>query len=172
MDPESTKLLLTTTAVFTGVAAVALLIMMGMMIGVYRSARLLQQRSNRFMDRLEPLVASTQSAVEDLRAQTGPVLADVRRLTESGRKQMDRLDELVDDVHASARLQIQRIDGSVEDCLRKVDETSEALRKAVLGPVRRIHGVAAAVSAVLDHLGGARRRPTVDKATIDEEMFI
>jgi hypothetical protein len=53
----------------------------------------------------------------------------------------------------------------------RVHDTTEAVQKTVLVPVRQVRAVAAAFGAIVGSLN-ARRRPTVDQATLDEEMFI
>ncbi len=53
MDRE--LLLLYIMATFTGVAAIALVIMAGMVLGMYRSSKAMRERAVRFMDKCEPL---------------------------------------------------------------------------------------------------------------------
>ena len=98
----------------------------------------------------------------------GPAL---KKLTETGKTQVDRVDVLLTDLQSAAKTTFERVDQSLAVNLRRVDETTEAVQNTVLKPVRQIRGMAAAVDATLRHLSG-RNRPTVDRATIDEEMFI
>jgi methyl-accepting chemotaxis protein len=165
-------LLLYTMAAFTGVAAISLVAMAGMVFGMYRSSKLMRERVTSFMDKVEPLADSARQTLDETREQTKGILADVKELTASGRKQMAAVESLLDDLSQTARLQAERVDGGVEMTLRRVNETTEIVQKTILEPIRQIRGVVSAVTAVLEHLSGASRRPTPDRATSDEEMFI
>jgi methyl-accepting chemotaxis protein len=170
MDRE--LLLLYTMAAFTGVAAISLVAMAGMVFGMYRSSKLMRERVTSFMDKVEPLADSARQTLDETREQTKGILADVKELTASGRKQMAAVESLLDDLSQTARLQAERVDGGVEMTLRRVNETTEIVQKTILEPIRQIRGVVSAVTAVMEHLSGASRRPTPDRATSDEEMFI
>lgn len=170
MDRE--LLLLYTMAAFTGVAAISLVVMAGMVFGMYRSSKLMRERVTAFMDKLEPLADSARRTLDDTRDQTKEILVDVKELTASGRKQMATVESLLTDLSQTARLQVERVDGGVETTLRRVNETTEIVQKTILEPIRQVRGVVSAVTAVLEHLSGASRRPTPDRATSDEEMFI
>jgi hypothetical protein len=84
---------------------------------------------------------------------------------------MQRVETLLTDVQNAARLSFERVDHSLQQNLARVDETAAAVQNTVLVPVRQARAVAAAVDAVIRHLAG-RKRPTVDRVTLDEEMFI
>jgi len=170
MDRE--LLLLYTMAAFTGVAAIALVAMAGMVFGMYRSSKLMQARATSFMDKVEPLAESARQTLDETRAQTKDILVDVKEITASGRKQMATVESLLNDLSQTARLQAERVDGGVEMTLRRVNETTAIVQKTILEPIRQVRGVVSAVTAVLEHLSGASRRPTPDRATSDEEMFI
>jgi methyl-accepting chemotaxis protein len=170
MDRE--RLLLYTMAAFTGVAAISLVAMAGMVFGMYRSSKLMRERVTSFMDKVEPLADSARQTLDETREQTKGILADVKELTASGRKQKAAVESLLDDLSQTARLQAERVDGGVEMTLRRVNETTEIVQKTILEPIRQIRGVVSAVTAVMEHLSGASRRPTPDRATSDEEMFI
>jgi hypothetical protein len=168
---ERELLLLYIMAAFTGVAAVALVIMAGMMFGVYRAASLIRRQSSDFFSEWQPLAGEARKAVEELRYSSGELLADMRALTASSRKQMDKVDVILTDLSESARVQLGRIDKSLQENLEKFEETAAAVQQTVMTPVRQAHGIAAAINAFLGHLA-AGRRPRVDQATLDEEMFI
>ena len=171
MDSNSQQLLLTTMAVFTGVAAVALIIQMAFLFGIYRAVKALQERSSAFMDRWEPVADSSMKTLEQLREQTNEILQKLSELTDSTKAQIDKVDSILSDVSEFSKTQLGRVDHTVEGALRKLNETSEALQNTLLAPVRQVRAMVAALSAIVESLFG-RRRQTVDRATTDEEMFI
>ena len=173
MEQNQVDLLLKIMTAFTGVAAVALLLMLGMMFGMFRTIRELRDRTTVFLDRWEPMADTAQKAVQEFREKSSPILDDVKALTEKGQTQMVKIDAILTDLQATTKLQIERVDHSVQKNIDRIEETAELVQKTILVPVRQIRAVAAGVDAALKHLSGfRRRRPTVDQATIDEEMFI
>ncbi len=171
MDSNSQQLLLTTMAVFTGVAAVALIIQMAFLFGIYRAVKALQERSSAFMDRWEPVADSSMKTLEQLREQTNEILGKISELTDSTKAQIDKVDSILSDVSEFSKKQLGRVDHTVEGALQKLNETSEALQNTLLTPVRQVRAMVSALSAIVESLFG-RRRQTVDRATTDEEMFI
>ncbi len=158
-------------AVFTGVAAVALLIMMAAMVAIWFSMNKLTKRSMLMMDRLEPLAETARRTLEETRSESTEILANVKTLTARGQTQMDQIDSLLNDLSDNARVQFARIDDTLQTTMGRVNDTTAAVQKTIIQPIRQVRAVTAAVTAVIDHLAGARRQ-TVDKATLDEEMFI
>ena len=164
-------LLLYIMAVFTAVAAVALVIQMLFLLGMYRSTKILRERATAFMDRWEPLADQAQKTLEQVRVQSDQILKKVEGLADQSKVQLDKVDALLTDVSQATRVQMERIDRAMAETVDRVHQTTDALQKTVLVPVRQIRAVAAALGAVLGSLN-SRRRPTVDQVTLDEEMFI
>jgi hypothetical protein len=86
-------------------------------------------------------------------------------------EQVNRLGEVVKEVSDRARAQVARIDGAVDETVEQVQQASDVVKQAILGPVKQVdgimHGIRAAISVVAHS-----RRESVDHATQDEEMFI
>ena len=171
MDSNSQQLLITTMAVFTGVAAVALIIQMAFLFGIYRAVKALQERSSAFMDRWEPVADSSMKTLEQLRGQSTEILRKLSELTDSTKVQIDKVDSILSDFSEFSKTQLGRVDHTVEGTLRRLNETSEAFQNTLLTPVRQVRAMVSALSAIVESLFG-RRRQTVDRATTDEEMFI
>ena len=171
MDSNSQQLLITTMAVFTGVAAVALIIQMAFLFGIYRAVKALQERSSAFMDRWEPVADSSMKTLEQLRGQSTEILRKLSELTDSTKVQIDKVDSILSDFSEFSKTQLGRVDHTVEGTLRKLNETSEAFQNTLLTPVRQVRAMVSALSAIVESLFG-RRRQTVDRATTNEEMFI
>ncbi len=56
--------------------------------------------------------------------------------------------------------------------VEQVGQVGDAMKRAVLRPVREVNGLAAGISAAVSTLVHHSRKPSVDQATQDEEMFI
>ena len=168
---ESQQTLLVIMAVFTGVAAVALLLQMVFLFGIYRSVNALKERSMLFLDRWEPVADASLKTLEQLREQSAEILGKVSDLADATKVQSEKVDSILDDVSTFSKTQLSRVDQTVEGALQKVTETAETMQNTLLAPVRQIRAVALALSAIVESLFGGRRQ-SVDRATIDEEMFI
>ena len=171
MDSDSQQLLLTILAVFTGVAAVALIIQMAFLFGIFRAVKGMQERSAAFMDRWEPVADSSLKALEQLREQSTEILKKISELTDSTKDQIDKVDSILSDVSEFSKTQLGRVDHTVEGTLQRLNETSEALQTTLLAPIRQVRAMVSALSAIVESLFSGRRQ-TVDRATTDEEMFI
>ena len=171
MDSDSQQRLLTIMAVFTGVAAVALIIQMAFLFGIFRAVKGMQERSAAFMDRWEPVADSSLKALEQLREQSTEILKKISELTDSTKDQIDKVDSILSDVSEFSKTQLGRVDHTVEGTLQRLNETSEALQTTLLAPIRQVRAMVSALSAIVESLFSGRRQ-TVDRATTDEEMFI
>ena len=158
-------------SIFTGVAALALLIQMFVMIGLYVNIRAAQKRLMDLADRLEPIIDTTRRLAEETRQYARDIFGKLHDITETTRVQVQRIDELLQEVSAHTRANLDRIDRVAEDAAERVEETIALVQHTILAPVRGINGAAAAVRAIVNHL--ARRRSSADgRATQEEDLFI
>ena len=157
--------------VFTGVAAAALLLQMFIFYALYRSARATQERLASLADRAEPLIDSTRKMVEQTRQQSQDILSKLQEVAETTRVQARRVDEMLAEVTVHTRAYLERMDEVAESAAERFEETVASVQRTVLAPVREVNAVAAAVRAVVGHLG-RRRAAVVERPTQDEDLFI
>lgn len=156
--------------IFTGVAALALVVQMVVMVGIFSSSRATRRRIVELADRAEPVVDSTRRLVEETRQHARDIFGKVHDITDSTRAQVIKVDGLLTEVTLHTRANLERIDRVAEDTAERVEETMAAVQKTILTPVRSINGAAAAVRAVVGHL--ARRRTIDGRPTQEEDLFI
>jgi hypothetical protein len=168
MDPQT---LLTIMTVFVIVAAIALVIQAGMLFGVYKASRALEQNVSRVLPKVEALVESSRVAVEDGRRLMGEVGEKTGDILDVTRKQLARVDELFEDVSERARVQLDRAEMVLDDAMIRAQETVAVVHKGILQPIREIQGVAVGLRAAIDFLM-RRRKADPARFTADEEMFI
>lgn len=169
MDNEI--LLLQIMAVFTGVAAVALVMQMVFLLRINQTAKKLKERADIFMDRWEPVADTSQKMLEDIRKQSGEILAKMNDLAESTKGAMDKADTILGDISATTKKQLDRVDRTVDGALTRLEETGVSVHRTMMVPIRKARAMAAAMGAIVDTLV-AGRSSAVDRATLDEEMFI
>jgi len=134
------------------------------------------------------------TTVEDATRNAGPVLRAAREmLTESKEKltlvsqnlveitdltkqQVARFDGVMADVSDRLRLQVIRLDQLVSNTVARVEETTELVQNNIVKPVRELSAILAGVRTGVEYLLRRNRsragRPSPDRATQEEELFI
>jgi cell division protein FtsL len=167
MDQQT---LLTVMTVFVCISAIALLIQAGMLFGIYRSARALQENVQRLLPKIESLIDISRQTVEDSRKQILDITSKTSGILETARQQLERVEGVIEDATARAHIQLERAEMVVDDAMQRAHETVALVHGGIMKPLREIQGVAAGLRTVLQFL--LRGRPNPTQATSDEEMFI
>jgi len=116
------------------------------------------------------LVVSVNRVVDDTRPKVAEISDEAVAIVKTGRDQVERVGELLQDAAGRTRDRLDQIDRTVDSTIHQVEHVGESVKRAVMRPVREVNGVAAGISAAVSALG--RKRAPVDTATQDEEMFI
>jgi len=133
--------------------------------------RKLQVRVQATIDRAEPILDTTRRVLDDTAPKFARVTTDAAEVVRLSREQTERLGELIKDFSERAKVQVARIDGTIDHSLEQFEMATEAVKGAVLRPVREFNGIFSGIkTAVTVYATG--RRASVDHATQDEEMFI
>ncbi|MBI4892112.1 MAG: hypothetical protein HY821_15910 [Acidobacteria bacterium] len=168
MNSETAIILL---AVSVTISSVSLLVSAVSALGLYRTVKKLHSE-------VAPLIPQAQATLAEAKTTMTETLAEVRSVTERARSVLDLVEAQVQGIdrartELSTHLNIQgeRREIEVEDILGRTQEVVGVVHGSVLRPVREVTGMVAGVKAALQALITGRR-PTVDRATQDDEMFI
>jgi uncharacterized protein YydD (DUF2326 family) len=153
------------------VAAAAIALQTVLLFALYRASRAQREQLTQLAAKIEPLAERSQQVIEDVRKQVGDVTARLSEVLELSRKQLTRADHFMEEAVDRARAQMSRVEMVLDDAMSRFQETFAMLNRAVLQPLRQLHGITLGVRATLAALFG-ERRTTVERATHDEEMFI
>jgi len=172
------NLLLAVMAAFVVISAIALCIQAGLLFGIYKSAKAMQEHTTALvpqtkviMGQASNLLTVAEATVQESHKQLIDIGAKAAGIVDSARLQMAKIDGLVTDATSRAHNQLERAELVVEDTVGRVHETVGAVHNGLLAPVRQINGLAAGVrTAVGVFLKGGR--PNVSEATQEDEMFI
>ena len=167
MDQQT---LLTVMTVFVCISAIALLIQMGMLIGIYKATRGMQESVQRLLPKIEALIDTSRQTIDDSRRQILDITSKTSDILETARKQMVRIDGILEDATARAHIQLERAELVLDDAMERAHDTVALVHTGIMKPLREIQGVAAGIRTVIQFL--MRGRPTPTHATSDEEMFI
>ena len=139
----------------------------------------LLERVGAAVDNVTPLAKSTGEVLSntnkilvDLRPKVSEMAEEAVGIAKSGREGVERVGEFLRDAGDRAHTRLEQIDRTVENTVGQVDQVGEVVKRAVMAPVREVNGLAAGISAAVSTLVSRPRRPSVDEATQDEEMFI
>jgi hypothetical protein len=166
-----------------GVAAVisslAVLGQAGILFALYRAIMEAQKAGKKaeakfmpMVDRFETLIASSSKILEENRPRVADITTESLAAVKSARLHVDRIGVLIDETSARAKIRIAEIDQTVGNTVQQVEHATEAVKGAVMKPVKEVNGLVAGVKAALNTYvqGGNRNSP--DHVTQDEEMFI
>jgi methyl-accepting chemotaxis protein len=168
----------TTAFIFVIVAAVAIVVQMGILIALYVGMRQTASRMEGIAGRLEqqasPLLSTAASILEDAQPKIAEITSNLAESSATVRAHVSQVADATGEIVERARLHAIRMDEFVGNTMGKIETASEILESKVLTPVRRVQAIVQAVNAGLGILRSNRsarkgRRPGVEQ---DEEMFI
>lgn len=133
MDQPTIDILLT---VFVGLAALAMLVQAGMLVGIYRSSRAMQQKVVELLPRVESLVTATHKGVEQSRAQIVEITTTANAILESARNQLVKIEEVVIDATGRAKVQMDRVEMVIDDTVSRAHQTVVAVHGTFLADPR------------------------------------
>lgn len=165
------ELLLAVMAGFVVVAAIALCIQAGLLYGIYRSAKAVEEHTAALVPQAKSILTIAETTLQESRKHIVDITAKANEMMDTARAQLIKIDGLVTDATARARNQLERAEMVVDDTMGRVQESVAAVHHGILSPIRQVQGLAAGVrTAIGVFLSGGR--PTVAQATHDDEMFI
>lgn len=168
MDQQTLLIIMT---VFVIVAAVALTIQAGLLFGIYRASRTLEQNTTRLLPKVEALVETSRVAVDDSRRLIDEITVKAGDILDVARRQLARVDEVLEDASVRVRVQLDRAEMVLDDTMNRAHETVAIIHGGIMRPLREIQGVASGLRTALNFLMRGRR-PDPAHAHADEEMFI
>lgn len=163
--------LLIVMTVFVAIAAAAMVFQAVMLWGVSKSARAVEERVAKLAPKVESLAESSRAAIDEGRANMAEITARTKEILDTTQRQLNRVDQTLEDVTSRMRVQFDRAEMVVDDAMTRAQQTVAMVHGGILKPIREINGVAAGIRAALHYFmrGG---RPSPDTVTADEEMFI
>ncbi len=152
-------------------AVVAFVVQTVVILAMYRVTKATQDKIMPIVEAVTPIAGTVRRFADENAPKFSQMTTDMAAVLRSLQEQVNRLGEVVKEISDRARAQVARIDGAVDQTVEQVQQASDVVKQAILGPVKQVdgimHGIRAAISVVAHS-----RRESVDHATQDEEMFI
>ncbi len=166
----------TLLTVFTGVVALAVVIQTVLFFGMYKAIRQISARLDGMGKDLLSNIAAVSakvdeglSTIRDFVEGLKPVRDKLAATTDIIHDRVTVLDAFLAETAETARLEIAKIQDTIQSASQKAEETIEFLRKNLLAPFNELSAISRAVRVAMDVLLRRRRNPG---SAQDEEMFI
>jgi len=168
----------TVITIFVVVAAVAIVVQMGILFALYKALRQSSDRMESLANRLEqkatPVLATAAAILDDARPKLAELTTNLAESSAIVRAQVQQVGEATAEIVERARMNAARLDDFIANAAHKVEATSDLLQN-VLSPMRRVRAMVSALSAGLSFLKAKRSRRASGggaEQVEDEEMFI
>jgi hypothetical protein len=161
---------------FIVIAAVAIVIQMAILLGMFLQVRTAIQQFTRIatdlQNRIDPILLRTNRILEDSEDRIASIMGDTAEITRVARGSAQKIDRVFTDAVERLRVQIIRADHILTGTLEVVEESGAKFRRTVWTPIQQASAILKGMRVAIDTLRGQNRRPEPDGATADEELFI
>jgi hypothetical protein len=162
---------------FIAVTAVAVVVQAGILVGLFltvrRSTAKMEALAIEATSKILPTVETVQNLLVELRPRIEVVSINVAESSNLVRNQLARFDATLTDALDRTRLQVIRADELLNRTMDKVEETSDAVHKTVISPLRQVNGLMTAISTGVEVFLGQKKRHRKNGVGVpQDEMFI
>ncbi len=165
-------------AIFTGIAAFALLLQSIAFWAISRSLRKMSVRVERLGADLSKTIGTLTAKSEDLLSIIRSIAERIQTLENTLtatsaviQKRVVELDAFLDETTDTARLQVLRVQAVIENVSRRVEETFDLLHHRVIAPAVELNAIIQGIRVGLDFLLRKRKHPARTSHQ-EDEMFI
>ncbi len=163
--------------IFIAVTAVAVVIQAGILVGLYlavrKSTAKMEALATQVTNKALPTMETVQAMLVEIRPKLDVMTVNLSESSTLVRNQLARVDATLTDALDRTRLQVIRADELLNRTMDRVEETSDAVHKTVISPLRQVNGLMSAISTGVEvFLGHKRRHPKNGAGVPQDEMFI
>ncbi|HKD64994.1 MAG TPA: hypothetical protein VKB40_13265 [Candidatus Acidoferrales bacterium] len=161
---------------FIVIAAVAIVIQMAILLGIFFQVRTAIEQFARIatdlQTRIDPILLRTNRILEDSEDRVASIMGDAAEITRVARGSAQKIDRVFTDAVERLRVQIIRADHILTGTLEVVEESGMKFKRTLWTPIQQASAILKGMKVAIDMLRGQNRRPEPDAATADEELFI
>jgi uncharacterized protein YoxC len=164
--------------IFSIVAAVALVVQVAILIGLFFELKRTTESMNRVVNdlhsRVGPILTRTQILLDDTQPKIATLVEDASQAVYLARSQAQKMDRLFTEASDRLRGQLVRADRIVTGALETVEDAGTQMRRNFLGPVQKASAVVHGIKIGLDFLRSRRshREPVHETVEQEDELFI
>jgi ABC-type transporter Mla subunit MlaD len=168
MNQESAITLL---AIAVAISSISLLVHALASVGLYRAIRRLESDVRPLIPQAAATLESAQKTLTEALAQIKELSDKAHGVLDTSKANLDALSATRDELTGRLRAQAERLELVLDDTLSRVHDVVGVVHSGVMTPVREVSGVLSGIRTAFQTFVRGRR-PSVDRATHDEEMFI
>jgi uncharacterized protein YoxC len=163
---------------FSIVAAIALVVQVAILIGLFLQLKRTTESINRMINdlhnRVGPILTRTQILLEDTQPKLSNLVEDASQVVYLARAQAQKMDRVFTEASDRLRGQLVRADRIITGTLEAVEDAGTQVRRSFLGPVQKASAVVQGIKIGLDFLRSRRRQkqPLHETMEQEDELFI
>jgi len=162
---------------FIFVTMFAVVIQAGILVALYLAVRgstaRMEALATEVRSKALPTMETVQSMLLELRPKIDVMSVNFSESSTLVRNQLGRIDATLTDALDRTRLQVIRADELLNRTMDRVEETSDAVHRTVISPLRQVNGLMTAISTGVEVFLGQKRRHRKNGAGVpQDEMFI
>jgi uncharacterized protein YoxC len=165
---------------FSIVAAIALVVQVAILVGLFLQLRKTTESINRMIsdlhERMGPILTRTQIMLDDTQPKISALVDDASHMVYIARVQAQKMDKIFTEASDRLRGQMVRADRIMTGTLEAVEDAGSQVRRSFLGPVQKVSALVHGIKIGLDVLRSRRSgeseggvRETVEQ---EDELFI
>jgi uncharacterized protein YoxC len=167
-----------TIEIFSIVAAIALVVQVVILIGLFLQLKRTTESINRMVTdlhtRIGPILTRTQILLDDTQPKITNLVEDASHMVYLARVQAQKMDKVFTEASDRLRGQLVRADRIVSGTLEAVEDAGSQVRRSFLGPVQKVSAIVHGIKIGLDVLRSKRghTEPATDAVEQEDELFI
>ncbi|HTQ96948.1 MAG TPA: DUF948 domain-containing protein [Candidatus Acidoferrum sp.] len=168
----------TSIVIFSIVAAIALVVQVAILIGLFLQVKRTTESVNRMVTdlhtRIGPILTRTQILLDDTQPKITALVDDASHVVYLARTQAQKMDKVFTEASDRLRGQLVRADRILTGTLEAVEDAGTQVRRSFLGPVQKASAVVQGIKVGLDFLRSRRgKKESFDERLEQEdELFI
>jgi len=163
---------------FSIVAAIALVVQVGILIGLFLQLKRTTESINRMVNdlhtRIGPILTRTQILLDDTQPKITALVDDASHVVYLARAQAQKMDKVFTEASDRLRGQLVRADRILSGTLEAVEDAGTHVRRSFLGPVQKASAIVQGIKVGLDFLRARRgqRERVQEGLEQEDELFI
>jgi len=164
---------------FSIVAAIALVVQVGILIGLFLQLKRTTESINRMVNdlhtRMGPILTRTQILLDDTQPKISSLVEDASHVVYLARAQAQKMDKIFTEASDRLRGQLVRADRILSGTLEAVEDAGVQVRRNFLGPVQKVSAIVHGIKIGLDVLRSRRSRSQSSADGVEQqedELFI
>jgi uncharacterized protein YoxC len=164
--------------IFSIVAAVALVVQVAILIGLFLQLKRTTESINRMITdlhtRMGPILTRTQIMLDDTQPKITALIDDASHIVYLARSQAQKMDKVFTEASDRLRGQLVRADRILTGALEAVEDAGTQVRRNFLAPVQKATALVHGIKVGLDFLRARRgqRDTEPEKVEQEDELFI